>query len=180
MSCSTRTMRCPACPDRRDNRIEVVDHQRRETEADLVVESKPRIGQQPAAQRDHLLLTARKVARPLAAALQQHGNSRQMSDRPISPFRPTCRPRVRDSPRRSSDGNSRLPSGTSAISPEATIAAVERRARSTPANRMFPSTRSACPTIAVSSVDLPAPLAPMIATISPAATVRSTRSTARN
>jgi hypothetical protein len=41
---------------------------------------------------------------------------------------------------------------------------------SLPAKDIFPSTRSAWPMIALSRVDLPAPLAPMIETISPAPT----------
>jgi hypothetical protein len=44
---------------------------------------------------------------------------------------------------------------------------VARFAVSSPANRIRPSTRSACATIALRSDDLPAPLAPMIEIISP-------------
>ena len=110
----------------------------------------------------------RTAIRPSAAGAPcRIGNSRQMSSNPISPLRPTSQPRRRFSST-VSDGNSRRPSGTSMM-PEATMASVCGR-RCCRHQSDVPSTRSAWPTMALSSVDLPAPLAPMMETISPAST----------
>ena len=78
-----------------------------------------------------------------------------------------------------SDGNSRRPSGTMTIPP------VARRSGRTlvtlaPSNWIEPSVGRCRPAIVRSSVDLPAPLAPMIAYTSPGNTRSETWSRARS
>ena len=50
--------------------------------------------------------------------------------------------------------------------------------RSTPSKRIEPPVTVTCPAIARSNVDLPAPLAPMIASVSPSVTVSDTPNSA--
>src|SRR5262245_51101915 len=68
-----------------------------------------------------------------------------------------------------SDGNSRRPSGTSAM-PRATTACAGAWPIGWPSSRMASSRDLIAPAMHLSSVDFPAPLAPMTATTSPAAT----------
>src|SRR5438067_10115350 len=70
-----------------------------------------------------------------------------------------------------SDGNSRRPSGTSAI-PARTRACGGNAVMSRPSSEMAPAAGWCRPMIERSSVDLPAPLAPMMARVSPGATER--------
>src|SRR6202171_1238024 len=72
-----------------------------------------------------------------------------------------------------SDGNSRRPSGTSAI-PSRTRACGGSAVMSRPSSRIEPVVGWCRPMIERSNVDLPAPLAPMIARVSPGATARLT------
>ena len=58
--------------DRRNARVDVADHDRREAEADLVAQQQPRVRHQRAADGDHLLLAAGQRRRRLVAALGQH------------------------------------------------------------------------------------------------------------
>ena len=62
--------------------------------------------------------------------------------------------------------------------PRATRECTGRREISAPAKRIFPAVGQTRPQIRLTKVDLPAPLGPMIARISPRATSKSTLSTA--
>src|SRR5438477_3855443 len=72
-----------------------------------------------------------------------------------------------------SDGNSRRPSGTSAI-PTRTRACGGNAVMSRPSSKIAPAVGWRRPMIERSSVDLPAPLAPMLARVLLGATVRLT------
>src|ERR1700729_2117313 len=58
--------------DLRNERVEFVDHERRQAEADLVAQEKPRIGQKSAPERNHLLLAARKRSGLLPPTVFEH------------------------------------------------------------------------------------------------------------
>src|SRR5262249_8310193 len=76
-----------------------------------------------------------------------------------------------------SDGNSRRPSGTSAM-PRATTAWAGSFPIGSPSNRMASRRDAMTPAMHLSSVDLPAPLAPMTATTSPGGTRSETPNSA--
>src|SRR5207302_10131859 len=86
------------------------------------------------------------------------------------PERPVDRPTCRFSSTLS-EGKSRRPSGTSAI-PSRTRACGGDAVMSRPSSRIEPALGRCRPMIVRRSVDLPAPLAPMMARVSPADTVR--------
>ena len=95
---------------------------------------------------------------------------------------PACgRPRSRGSRRRRDWGTCRRPSGTRAMpSADPLGARVSRRATGRRTAIVAAPYGDQARLIAVSSVDLPAPLAPMMATVSPSSTVRSTPKSAWN
>src|SRR5207302_8458520 len=90
------------------------------------------------------------------------GRSRRNLKPPISRFSRTVRA-----------GNTRRPSGTSAM-PASVRLCAGMRVTSVPAKRIFPRRGSIAPATPRSVVLLPAPLAPISATISPAATSKET------
>src|ERR1700759_3724304 len=63
--------------DARDEREQFLDQKRREAERGLVENEQCRLGHQPAADGEHLLLAARKRAGSLAAALAQPRENRE-------------------------------------------------------------------------------------------------------
>ena len=86
---------------------------RREAEADLVAEQKARIGEQRAAERDHLLLAAGELARLLVAPLLEDGKQPidlVEADLALAADLPADAQIFLDGER----GKSRRPSGTSA------------------------------------------------------------------
>ena len=58
--------------DRAQDAVEALDHEGREPERDLVHQQEARVGHEPAADGQHLLLAPREVRARLAAALGQH------------------------------------------------------------------------------------------------------------
>ncbi len=62
----------PAFLDRRNELVEGIDDERRETEADLVAQQELRVGEQRTAKCHHLLLAAGQFARLLPAPLLEH------------------------------------------------------------------------------------------------------------
>ena len=149
--------------------------QRREPERRLVEQQQPRPAHQRARDRQHLLLAAGQRAAALVQALLQPRKQREdpreigvemrrlaTSRRPSAGFRArSCAGRCGGPPAtaRSSAARSR---GSAA------------RVMSRPANMMVPSRARGLPQIVIISVDLPAPLAPISATISPSPTSTST------
>ena len=167
MSCSTRTIAAPPSRMRGQGRVDVADHDRREAEADLVAEQQFGVRHQRAADRDHLLLAARKRRAGAAPPLPQ--DREEGVDRLEVPRPGAARawPPIRRFSSTLSEGKSLRPSGTMAMPRRSTLSAGAAR-RS--ARRGAGPCRARCaarPLIERSSVDLPAPFAPMIATHSP-------------
>src|SRR6516164_1801377 len=151
--------------DRGQAGIDLAHHDRRETETDLVAEQKFRVGHQRAADRDHLLLAAReRGARDMAALGQRR---EQLVD-------PRQAPRPRPTKLAADDevlldrerGEQPPPSGTSAM-PRATTAWAGSSPIGSPSKTTASRRDAITPAMHLSSVDLPAPLAPMTATTSP-------------
>ena len=128
MSCSTTITDTPRSRIRGNDLVDLVDDARREAEADLVAEQQARIGEQRPAERDHLLLAARQLARMAVAPLVEHREPLVHLHRSgSSPLRPSSQPMRRFS-NTVSDGKSLRPSGTSAI-PLATMSRVAQRGK---------------------------------------------------
>ena len=76
-NCSTTTIESPSLAMRCDDRVEVVDDQRREAHRELVEQQHLRVDGQRAGHREHLLLAARQRARELLAPLGQAWEPRE-------------------------------------------------------------------------------------------------------
>ena len=170
MSCSTMMTLVPSALIVGRRRIDVADDDRGEAEADLVAEEKARVGHEGAADRRTSAAGRRRacVRRQVAPLGEDREELVDAVERPRAAA--GRRRRSGGSPRRVSEGNRRRPSGTSAMPWRTTskarmppiVAAVE-------ADRC----RAGCgrsPATVFRKVDLPAPLAPMIATVSPSST----------
>src|SRR5229473_1861758 len=155
-----------------DLRDGALDHQWREPDRRFVDQQDPGLAHQRAAQRQHLLLAAAHAAGQLGAAfLEPREASKQNSMLRGSTLRARRReaPMVRFSST-DSRGNSRRPSGT-ITTPRATISSVWAPANScvvpSISSLMLPAVGASRPMTQRISVDLPLPLVPRRATVSP-------------
>ena len=158
----------PSARDARHRGVDLADHDRRQAERELVAQQHRRVAHQRAADRHHLLLAAgeRRCRRGGASRCEDReqrvqalaGSTARRAARcaPISRFSSTQRL-----------GNRRRPSGTSAM-PRRTISPGGRPPIGSPSKRT--ASRGALHQAGQRTsgrCDLPAPLAPMIATSSP-------------
>ena len=135
----------------------------------------PRPAHQRARDRQHLLLAARQRAAALGEALLQPREQRQHAVEIVRRIRPaaaTVAPICRFSST-VMRGKMRRPSGDCASLSRA-ISCVGSCVMSRPSKTISPSRARGLPHTVIIRVDLPAPLAPISATISPALTSRST------
>ena len=173
---------------------ELLDDDRREAERELVDRERARLGHQRATDRDHLLLAARGSSGGAVAQLVQlrqqgvdaletlarlarggGGSGASRSTISVRNERPNAPSRRFASTGRL--GKTWRPSGT-CVSPRRTTWFGVLPVTSSPATRTVPPAGRTTPQTALRSEDLPAPLAPMSATRSPAPSVSETPSSA--
>ncbi len=166
--CSTRMTVVPASPMRRTMGSSCSTTAGRQAQGQLVDHEQLGLGQEGHAQRQHLLLAARKVGRRLLQPAAR-GPGRSPGPGPALPRRPTGRGGAAS--RRC--GGSRAPTGrrtprplrASGRCPTPAISLGGAWVMSRPSKITAPLSASTMPEMALSRVDLPAPLVPSRATI---------------
>ncbi len=154
--------------DRPDRRYEPVDDDRREPERELVDDHEPRMGHERLREHDHLLLAARERAGRIVEALLELGEQleRALALGRRRPRSTACRWRRGDSRPRSARGAAGGPRGRSRARPGGSAPDACRR-KSSSSSSTFPASGFSTPPIASTMLDLPAPLGPSSAVISP-------------
>ena len=168
--------RRPGPPHGFDGAEQLLDHDRRQSQRELVDEEQLGTGDGRHGEGQHLLLATGQVARPLGAAEASVGKAASASaimSSSRSPRRRPCHAAARRFSSTRRFGKMPSPPGTCAT-PRRAISSGGRWVMSRPSKTMAPWSASTTPPIARSRVDLPAPLVPSRATISPSPTSMAT------